>query len=364
MQRRAPSPDSVIAAALLCAIVFSPVAAAAQDPGPQRARQGGDATSAAAAPELQVRIAAAPDIAQQPNWSSGLHCATLRASQLLQSAIGRGLRIRDRVAWRAAPTSEGPRTLRSHLIRNVDHEGADLVVGLVSASAVTPIADFGLREDGLAAYSQGYLVLRVGQPLCDAGRLLAHEIAHIFGGIHRPGEDNLMDPQAPGTEIDELNAALFKLHRDRMIRTQRPPLQGEMLRMMWRLARADLGAATTWLRVGVLAATMGKPEAACGHYERALSIDPSLRTAWVNVGHARLQMEEFEAAEEAYDTALELDPDDGAVHNNLAIVYLSTGRPRRAQAAMNRALELGYDVPAGLREAIRASVGGLHDSGG
>jgi hypothetical protein len=308
------------------------------------------------APDLQVRVATVPELAQQRHWFSGFQCATLRADSLLDTAIGRRLRIRDRVVWLDAPIDGEPSDLRRHLIRNVDHGGADLVIGLVPATAVPSVTGAGRQDDGLAAYSQGYVVLRVGRPLCNVGRLMAHEVAHIFGGIHRRGDGYLMDPQAPGTHVDELNAALFELHRDRMIRTRKPPLQGEMLRMMWRLTSAELDSAITWLRVGALAATMGKNGAACGHYERALAIDPTLRTAWVNLGHARLQLEQFDAAEEAYLNALDLGTGDGLVYNNLAVVYLSIGQVRRARESMDRALDLGYDVPEGLRRAIRESI--------
>jgi len=309
-----------------------------------------------AASELRVRVATAPQIVRQRGWFGDFSCATLRASDLLAVAIGRRLSVQDRVVWPAPPVDDGLGALRSHLLRTVDPGGADLVVGLVPADGWASSADVRIHDDGLAAYSQGYVVLRVGTPLCDAGRLMAHEIAHIFGGIHRHGANYLMDPSAPGTEVDEINAALFELHRDRMIRTQTPPLRGEMLRMMWRLTSADPGAATTWLRVGALAATVGRFEIACRHYERALAIEPELRTAWVNLGHARLQLEQLAAAEQAYTKALEIGTGDGLVYNNLAIVYLSRGEPRRALESMSRALELGYEVPEGLQRAIRESI--------
>jgi tetratricopeptide (TPR) repeat protein len=320
----------------------------------------GAATVQEAAPpsgaDLQVRVAVVPALARQRGWFRDFQCAASRASELLHTAIGRQLHLRDRVTWSSLSDSDELHDLRSQLIDSIDHGGADLVVGLVPARA-----DSGggsrIIEDGLAAYSQGYLVMRVGTPLCEAGKLLAHEIAHIFGGIHRAGQGNLMDPLEPGTQVDELNAALFDLHRDRHVREQAPPLHGETLRMMWRLSGADIETAGTWLRVGVVAANMGKYEPAITHYEHALAIDRELRVAWVNLGHARLQRERFAAAEQAYVEALARDDNDGTVHNNLAVVYMSMGQPRRAQASMNRALELGYDVPKSLRDAIRHAVG-------
>ena len=317
------------------------------NPGPQ-GQQGSD---------LQLRVAYTPFYTRQPGWFRQFECAAGRASPLLQAAIGRRLAIAERTLWRAPAGERDPYALRAHLIRNVEPGDADLVVGLLPSELPDGGAAAPLVEDGLAAYSQGYVLLRVSHDLCSSGRLLAHEVAHIFGGVHRALPDNLMNHAAPGDVIDELNAALFALHRNRSVRHQPPPLRGTDLRMMWRLARADTSAADTWLRVGILAARMGNDSAACEHYEHALAIDPALRDAWVNMGHARLQLGDFGRAEDAYRNALALHEADGLVHNNLAVVYLSTGQVEHAGAAMRRALELGYNVPEPLRDAIGKAGG-------
>ena len=103
----------------------------------------------------------------------------------------------------------------AQLVRGVDHGGADIVVALIPTDEPQQ-RDGQFVEDGLAAYSRGYVVLRVGSELCQSGRLLAHEIAHIFGGIHRFGAGNLMNPTAPGTRIDELNGVLLPAIDDPM----------------------------------------------------------------------------------------------------------------------------------------------------
>ena len=306
----------------------------------------------ASGPDLTVRVAVTPEITRMPGWAAGFRCALSRASRILEPGLGRKLAAADRVTWSGAGGRDDLYELRAHMVDSVEAGGASLVVGLVAAQGANAPAGAPIVEDGLASYSHGYVVLRVGTDLCAAGRLLAHEIAHVFGGIHRSGAHNLMDHGAAGEEFDELNAALLSLHADRMVRGEPPPLRGESLRMMWRLTRADIESAGTWTRVGVLAARMGKHGAACQHYERALSLSPTLREAWVNLGHARLQLGQFESAEESYLQALAIDADDGLLHNNLAVIYLSTGRTERAAAALERALDLGYDVPEQLRRAI------------
>lgn len=314
------------------------------------------APASGAAVELQVRVAFAPEFAQRPGWAADFRCAVGRASRLLEPVLGRRLKVRDQVVWRAPVKRDDLYELRSQIVSSVEHGGADLVVGLIPIDSSSGAGATHFVEDGLASYSHGYLVLRVGSDLCETGALLAHEISHVFGGVHRAGAGNLMDPNAPGQRFDELNLALLALHRDRLVRQQEPPLRGEQLRRMWRLARADLAAATTWLEVGVLAAQMKQPEPACRHYERALEISPTLRQAWINLGHAQLQLGHLDVAENAYGKAVELQPADGLLHNNMAVIYLSTGRPNRAAEALEQALALGYDVALPLRQAVAAAV--------
>lgn len=307
--------------------------------------------------DLQLRLAFAPEFAQRTGWVTEFRCAAGRASRLLEPVLGRRLRVRDQVLWRAPSNRDDLYALRSQLVATVKHGDADLVVGLIPIATEGAAGGTRFIEDGLASYSHGYLVLRVGSELCETGSLLAHEIAHVFGGVHRAGPGNLMDPRAPGERLDELNLALL-MHRNRLVRQQDPPLRGEQLRRMWRLAQADLSAAETWLQVGVLAAEMAQPEPACRYYERALAIRPALRLAWVNLGHARMQLGHFDGAENAYLKAIELAPADGLLHNNLAVVYLSTGRPTLAAEALERALTLGYEVAQPLRHAVAAAVVG------
>ncbi|MFQ5742373.1 MAG: tetratricopeptide repeat protein [Acidobacteriota bacterium] len=283
---------------------------------------------------------------------SEFECAVQRASSLLEPAIGRSLKIKGKVPWFGGMAGGSVYDLRRDLIGTVTTGKAEIVVGLATGGAAArppgidgePYIDL-TKEEGLAAYSRGYVVMKVGAgDLCGIYRLLAHEIAHVFGGIHRRGDNYLMDRDSPGVEIDPLNAELFSLHRERSFAPGAAPLEGEELRSMWRLARADLDAPKTWMSVGVLAARMGKPEAAVRYYEMALEKDPDYLLALINLGHARFQLGELEAAEECYLRALQLGPDDGLVHNNLAAIYCAIGSPQQAVSHLRKALSLHFPV--------------------
>ena len=104
-----------------------------------------------AGPDLYVRVAVVGPLAQQRGWYGEFQCAAARASRLLEAAIGRKLRVRDRVPWSDFSGSEDIYALRSELVRGVEHGGADIVVGLIPTAADDRGIGGGFVEDGLAA---------------------------------------------------------------------------------------------------------------------------------------------------------------------------------------------------------------------
>ena len=126
---------------------------------------------------------------------------------------------------------------------------------------------------------------------------------------------------------------------------------------MWRLAGADVEAPTTWLVVGMLAARMGKTEAACGYYEHALDIAPEFAAAHANLGHAEFQLGDYDSAERRYLRALELAPGISMAHNNLAAIYYGRGRPEDAVPHLRAALILGFEVDPDFIVAVESATG-------
>ncbi len=317
----------------------------------------------------KLRVAYSPNLRGVPSWSAELDCAVSRAGLILEEALGRDLTIDSKVPWFGGSVGRSARELREALLEEVEREGADLVLGLGARARrpppgprpegvlTEPSLDF-TRDEGLANYTEGYLGLEVlAEDLCDISRLLAHEIAHIFGAVHRQGRRLLMDPGGSfGLDVDPLNEELLRLHRDRGFGRGKAPLSGEDLRTLWRLARADVKEAQTWTIVGALAVRMGKPAAAIRNYERALAIDPGYREALVYLGHARFQLGELRAAEASYLKVLE-GGDDALVLNNLAAVYYGLGEPRRSLPYLEKALALGYSVDPRFIAAIEEATG-------
>ncbi len=312
---------------------------------------------------LLVRVAYSPDLRHNPGWLRELECAFSRVNAILDPVVGRPVEMVDKVVWLGGSTDGTAYELRQSLVGAVDPGEAEIVIGLAGgAGSIARNQDWRggeiLVEEGLAHYTRGYVVIEVGGgDICEGYRLLAHELAHVFGGVHRTDDDYLLTTDGSGVEIDPLNEALLSLHADRRFGPGVAPLSGEELRTMWRLARADVEQPTTWLVVGILAARMGKPKAACTYYEQALEIAPDFAAAHANLGHARFQLEEFDAAEKHYLRALELAPGNGMVHNNLAAIYYGHGSPEKAVPHLRSALVVGFEVDPQFIAAVEQATG-------
>lgn len=312
---------------------------------------------------IRLRVAYPPQLRARSNWVVEFRCALGRANALLRPALGRELEVAGKVAWLGGTENHSPKALLNDLAAGVARGDGDIVVGLaVATGPVRSGAGLGdsLRattERGQATFHRGYLVLKVGGgDLCDVDRLLAHEIAHLFGAVHLQGRNNLMNPFSAGTEIDPLTTQLLLLHRNRTF----PDTSGLSFtdrRKLVRMADTELMDPTSWVVLGALAAKLGDLGAAVQYAERATEMNPDYTTAHVNLGHALFQLGNLARAEECYLRALELRPDHALVHNNLAVLYYGTGSLERAVFHLKKALELEFEADPEFIRQLELATG-------
>ncbi|WP_337845671.1 tetratricopeptide repeat protein [Thermus sp.] len=77
--------------------------------------------------------------------------------------------------------------------------------------------------------------------------------------------------------------------------------------------------------LGVEKALKGEKEAAEGHFQKALVLDPEHHRALVNLANLHLERGELAQAEALYLKALKLNPDFPLTHENLAALYRRKG---------------------------------------
>ena len=113
--------------------------------------------------------------------------------------------------------------------------------------------------------------------------------------------------------------------------------------------------------MGKASRALGRAEAAVGHFERAVEIDPRNPEALDHLALTRFEEKRYEEALNLYRTMLEVRPDSAQTHSNLGATYYHLGRTEEASRSFERALELNSELPAArtdldqLREAPERS---------
>jgi tetratricopeptide (TPR) repeat protein len=212
---------------------------------------GGDRGGAWQAFAGPVRLVVAADTVLRADreWLRGLSLAVEEAENLLYPHLGRSLEVVRTVPWQGSVRQASADSLLEDLMESISRGDADIVIGLVRAYSFQGFTDMGESVGGLANYRSAYAVLmlsgRLGSPYTPVegiGALLAHELAHIFGAVHRSGHDLLLAPGDAGVRVDALNAALIGMHRRRSFGTGEFPLPApyhEAARPLYRQAIED-----------------------------------------------------------------------------------------------------------------------------
>ena len=199
--------------------------------------------------------------------------------------------------------------------------------GIVAAFTERPPPQAsGTHGRGLAEFLGRYLVVRL-EPGQTTSRVLAHEILHLYGGIHvSPGLESLMNPTGESKRLDAANQRIARAVRGRTF--QGIGFEGDVL------AHADLDE--------VVAA-----------YEAALAVNMLFRNAGIAQAIRSSSYSRPLAARKA-QRATSLDPHLADVSRMLARLMLADGRRGEALLLLDSAARL-YGNTSDGREAHAAA---------
>ena len=107
-----------------------------------------------------------------------------------------------------------------------------------------------------------------------------------------------------------------------------------------RAAEADPRSAPARHLLGLLSYHLGNVEAAVGHLQDAVRVEPECAAAHNDLGNVLSDALRFQEAEAAYRQALGLDPSDVKARSNLGVVLKNLGRNDEAVAAYEEAIAL------------------------
>jgi hypothetical protein len=285
---------------------------------------------------LPVHVFADARLRSDPGWRFRLRALWLEVSANLEPLLG----IRFVVTTTGGFDAEGVGAeLGPILGRLAARTRQGPAEGLVAGFTAVPPPPTRRVEYGLAHYLERHLVVRMdSRP--DALLVLAHEIVHLFGGIHVVDDvESLMNAHSMVPKLDTANARIARALRDR---TFGP---GGIERNV--VARVDLDASIEALEYGL----------AVNLTYRKLGLERLLRDE---------SLSRYHAAREA-ERVTTLDPHLGDVSSFLAALLWHDGRRVQAvhfleiasrlygaQSARGRSTRVRADA---LRERLKAEYG-------
>jgi tetratricopeptide (TPR) repeat protein len=318
----------------LIALLAGPIADGTASP----ARPGPEAFTPPEPREIPVVFALPRALRTEVPWRRELDRALSEANLVLGPHLRARFALSGIVDW---PALDGSlEALLDTLRAQAPPSMGRIVAGMVERGPREPAA-------GLASYRDGLLVVAVPGPGRGGSRLFVHELAHLFGAVHHSGPGGLMAPDAPDLELDELNARLIGLHRNRRLAPHRFPLPARDLEAAASLYREAVPEAPfeAGLHLAQLALEEGRPTVALEAARRALAAaaapaDPGIAEAHNLRGIALRRLGRPREASAAYEEALARRPTRAAYHYNLAIALDRLGEMPRSVAANERAVEL------------------------
>lgn len=334
---------------------------------------GAKASPDAVKPEprtLAVHVALDEVLRSSPLWRAELGRALAEATRLLGAPTGLRFVAGEVVPW--SPRFGSVESLLDDLRAQRPVRPGAILAGLTT---------HGRPSEGLSSYREALLVVVVSPARPRFARLFVHELAHLFGGIHLPGNRGLLARRNPRPPLDPWNAELVALHRERSFDARLFPLpsaqrpralelyqsavargaqEARLHAAQLLFEQGDAQGALTFIDAflegapkdtealnlrGIALRRMGRPAEAVAAYDRALTLRPRYAPLHFNLAIALDRLGRLEDAALSYERAIELQGDHVVALSNLARLQARRGDPSRALQCGRRAVALAPDFP-------------------
>ena len=109
-----------------------------------------------------------------------------------------------------------------------------------------------------------------------------------------------------------------------------------------------------WSNIAFVHLQRGEPDKAITALNKALKWDPNFVQAQNALATAYYMKNNIKACEEQCLSIIKKEPAFAPAWNNLALAYFDQGEYAKAKEAADKAQELGFEVPAGFLEELKA----------
>ncbi|MCJ7588084.1 MAG: tetratricopeptide repeat protein, partial [Candidatus Aminicenantes bacterium] len=276
--------------------------------------------------EIGVKLLADEEFRSAPDWRVRAESRIRSVSSDFERLFGIRFTVRRADAWISEPSLDGLDKIVRAADAGIDKEGCEILIVFTNQEGM------GTAYTGYTLFKEGIIAL-LDRRLSPTGfGILKHELGHVFGAVHVPDPESVMDYFVQGNDFDARNREIIRLCRERAFNGVDFPLP-----------RGN------WEALAAIYETLGSAvQAALGGKDRTDRLKPGSRGAtgpdgrmdpfhlddpYLMLAQIRLEQKRFEETLEACRTALAINPDNLETRNLIGIA-------RRRQGAIGDAVEI------------------------
>jgi tetratricopeptide (TPR) repeat protein len=273
--------------------------------------------------DIRVKILADEEWRRDPGWAQKA-AETLKA---VSADFERLFEIRllpEKLAgWDSDDAIASLEALVEDLEARVDKEGCEVLLALTAQNNLSrDLSAFSL-------FKEAVVLIRPADSPALLVRTLKHEIGHLFGAVHVPNPDSVMDVYVQGDDFDVLNREAIRLNRARffnsvefpVLKAVRPRAIELYTRICEVIESAELQKKLGWTeRTGV--------RTFIGDGGRHDSFE--LDDAFLLLAQIDIEEKQYEDAARACRAGLKIQPDNPEAQNLLGIIDRKQGHVEEA----------------------------------
>jgi len=283
---------------------------------------------------VTVKILTDSAFRQDPAWRMKAESCLRAAASEIERIADLRFEIAGHALW--APPSEtvAVETAARDLDNRLAKDGEDILLAILGYER------FGQTFYGYALFQEAIVVLTYPPSAPPPVRTLRHELGHLFGAVHVPLSDSVMNYFVPQSRFDDLNARAVAAGRARTFNRVEPVFPrrarlelASVYEEICRFVQAEIASGLPRTAFKSLADEKGRPDMSF------------LDDAFIALAQIRLDEKEYSRVLESCDEALKLNPGNWDTRNLVGIALRRMGRVDEAIAQYREILKANPDFP-------------------
>ncbi|MCF6159561.1 MAG: tetratricopeptide repeat protein [wastewater metagenome] len=315
---------------------------------------------------VKVKAVGDKQFRKQEDWRRTIEEGIRRVSAFFEKQFDISFVLKEIGEWDAAE-SKDIQSLLKDLEKKTGKGNNDIVIGFSSQLPSRVSCIFRGLPLGVALPFHDYLVVRADKNAHHTKndrmvRILAHELAHVFGAFHVNDSSSIMNISLQDKEEMKFDAgnkqiialsgsldfhkgvtSIDRANLDRILGIYRDSLQD------------NLEITERHKVLGTIYDELGSFEMAIDEYKKAVASDPKDLESSVRLGIAYVKQGLLDHAVEALSRAARFDTSEGVAHFNLGLVLMKKGLLDEAISQVKKSIKINRSNPE-----ARCVLGGLY----